>query len=126
MSIVGRVLVLVFVMLASLAAGSYVGSSRGWFQPEVTVFVENASGEELRSLVIEHKGFGVSGTLELAPPKPGESVRASFFHRGEGSCQVSVVLANGSVLSGQCGYVEPGYSFAFKVSPGGLVGGLGP
>lgn len=79
----------------------------------------------MRALHIEHGGRGVKGRLELEPPQPGTSIAVSFFHQGEGGCQVFAFLADGKALTAHCGYAEPGYRFSFRITPAGIAGGLG-
>ncbi|MDP1862935.1 MAG: hypothetical protein Q8K52_03410 [Thiobacillus sp.] len=128
MSTLPRVLVVLFIAVASFVAGVYVTISKHWFQPLVTVSVANASGQEIQSLVVTHASYGTKGRIESPPPKPGDTTVIHFFHQGEGSFQIDALLADGKALHAVGGYIEPGYRLSFKVSPneiaGGFIGGL--
>lgn len=112
------------VWITAFALGAMIAIVNHWGQPLVSIRVENASGQEFRFLVISYTGNGFKGQVEAVPPKPGTSTTVRFYHQGEGGCQVAVTLADGKVLQGIGGYIEPGYSLSFKVAPNDIAGGL--
>ncbi|MCE5181597.1 MAG: hypothetical protein ABFC85_08150 [Rectinema sp.] len=115
---------LILLLLSAFAVGALTAIVNHWDQPLVNIQVENASGQEFRSLVVSYTSYGFKGQVEAVPPKPGTSTTVRFYHQGEGDCRVTVTLADGKVLQGIGGYIEPGYSIAFKVSASAITGGL--
>lgn len=114
----------ILIALAAFAAGAYAAIVGHWDQPLVSIRVENASGQALRSLVVSYTSNGFKGQVDAVPPKPGTSAMVHFYHQGEGGCKVTVALADGKILQGIGGYIEPGSSLAFKVSASAITGGL--
>jgi len=115
---------MILLSLAVFAVGALTAIVNHWDQPLVNIRVENVSGQEFRSLVVSYTSYGFKGQVEAVPPKPGTSTTVRFYHQGEGGCQVTATLADGKVLQGICGYIEPGYSIAFKVSASAITGGF--
>lgn len=115
---------MILISLAAFAVGAFTAIINHWEQPLVSIRVENASGQEFRSLVVSYTSNGIKGQAEATPPKPGTSTTVRFYHQGEGGCQVTVTLSDGKVLQGTGGYIEPGYSLALKVTDSAITGGL--
>lgn len=120
-----KISLLILISLAAFAVGVFTATINHWEQPLVSIRVENASGQEFRSLVVSYTSNGFKGLVEATPPKPGTSATVRFYHQGEGGCQVTATLYDGKVLQGTGGYIEPGYSLAFNVTDSVITGGLG-
>ena len=119
-----RSVFVLIVVLAAFAAGAVTAVFQHWGQPLVSVSVANESGQELQSLVVTHESMRAKGQIEVKPPRIGAKVLVRFFQEGEGSVLVTAKLANGQVVEGIGGYVEPGYSLSMSVTPTGITGAL--
>ena len=120
-----KISLLILLSLVTFGVGAVTAIVDHWGQPLVCLRVENASGKELRSLSVRYNSSGFKGQVETIPPKPGTSATVCFYHQGEGGCQITVTLADGKVLQGVGGYIEPGYSLVFKITDRSITGGLG-
>ena len=104
-----RLLLIVLFGLVLFLAGVITSAQWGWFQPIVTMQIENQSGQALRSLQVQHEGGTARSTTVLPNLAAGEVVNFRFYLRGEGSYKVSATLGDGTQLSPSEGYVESRY-----------------
>jgi len=118
-SLVLRAVALLGALLLSFVAGVVGGAWRGWLQPVATVTIVNQTGQQIEKLSVAHQSSSSAGTVTLAPLAPGQRSVARFYLSGEGSYTISAVLADGSALKEQEGYVEPGYSMTEILTPTG-------
>lgn len=105
-----RSVVLLSALVASFLIGAVVSAKKGWFQPIVTVTVVNQTSQKIERLSLTHKSSRSNGTILLPPLAPGRTVDARFYQAGEGTYTVSALFSDGTSLTSQEAYVEPGYA----------------
>lgn len=110
-----KILVAVLVVMVGLA----VVVSWGVWHPvsPVTVIVKNSSQQQIASVRLEHER-GVELAENLAR---GEVKTIRFQAGGENSCTLRVRFADGSEISGNPQYVEPGYEVLDTVGNSGIT-----
>ncbi|MBZ4418115.1 hypothetical protein [Myxococcus sp. RHSTA-1-4] len=94
-----------------------LGLTRSASPPAVVVRLENRTGQDVREVRIEHE----DGQVVHRGLRAGESLALSFAPKGESSYRLTAVLADGKVLEGGFGYVEPGFETREVLEPGGVV-----
>ena len=114
------------VLLAAVTfgLGAVVGARQGWLQPLVSVAIQNHTGQALAGLVLSYTSSSSSGTIALSPLAVGARTTARFYLAGEGTYSVKATLANGTVLTSQEGYVEPGYTATEVLLDSGAQGSV--
>ena len=114
------------VLLAAVAfgLGTVVGARQGWRQPLVSVAIQNHTSQALAGLVLSYTSSSSSGTIALSPLTVGARTTARFYLAGEGTYSVKATLANGTVLTSQEGYVEPGYTATEVLLDSGAQGSV--
>ena len=116
------------VLLAAVTfgLGAVVGARQGWLQPLVSVAIQNHTGQALAGLVLSYtsSSSSSSGTIALSPLAVGARTTARFYLAGEGTYSVKATLANGTVLTSQEGYVEPGYTATEVLLDSGAQGSV--
>lgn len=118
---IGTASLLLFLLLVAFATGAYTAIMNYWGQSIVTIRVENISGQEIHSLGVSYTSYGSKGQIEVPPIARDESATMRFYLQGDGSCQITAILEDGTVLRGIGGYIQPGYSLAFKVFSSAIV-----
>ena len=71
----------------------------------VRVEVVNESPQPLTDIMIQHE----DGRVTIASLLPGGSQVIPVLVDGESSYHIQATLANGEIVQGQGGYIEPGY-----------------
>jgi hypothetical protein len=74
--------------------------------PIVTVKLQNASGQKISTVFLEHE----HGSLSATNIEPGESRNVRFYAPAETSYKIRVIFADGHAVSGGDRYVEVGYA----------------
>ncbi|GGY84880.1 hypothetical protein ACFFTM_05010 [Pseudoduganella plicata] len=121
MKIAAKVVGIMLFAGICFAAGALTAAIRGWFQPVVHVRVTNASGADLAAVVLIHESGRGTGTMTLPALPRGASAEAHFFLAGEGSYRIEATFADGRVVKGGYGYVEPGYATREVIENSGIA-----
>ena len=111
-----------FIGAVAFVAGALVAMERGWMQPAAVIEIENRSGQGARKLEIKYEGSAASSTTSLPPPSASGTIRFPFYVRGEGTYSVHVVLGDGTSLSSDKRYVEPGYRMVENIRESRIEG----
>jgi hypothetical protein len=102
-------------------AGMLFESLDVWFQKPVEVTITNQSGTVINSMTLTYTGYTQSGQINIQPPANDKAVVVKYFQSGEGTFKIQADLANGKVVRGEGGYVEPGYSFKKAVTTSKII-----
>ena len=117
-----RLLLVALVGLVLFGAGAITSAQRGWFQPMVTMQIENRSGQVLRSLEVQYEG-GATRSIAVLPNLASDEVMSfRFYVRGEGSYKLSATLGDGTRLKASEGYVESGYHVTEIIGNSQIIG----
>lgn len=95
----------------SFIAGTFYDDLLNLWRKPVVVHITNESEQPLKSIVISYSGYKTKGTIKVEPETSEKVKTIRFYHVGEGSFTLEVVLENGTVLKNNEGYIEGGYSF---------------
>ncbi len=95
----------------SFIAGTFYDDLLNLWRKPVVVHITNESEQPLKSIVISYSGYKTKGTIKVEPETSEKVKTIRFYHVGEGSFTLEVILENGTVLKNNEGYIEGGYSF---------------
>jgi hypothetical protein len=103
-------------------AGAVLSAQRGWFQPVVTMKIENRSGQVLRALEVTYESGQTSSIATLPKLAANETLYFHFYVRGEGGYKVNALLGDGTAMKASEGYVESGYYVSEVITTSQIVG----
>lgn len=107
-----RIVLLALLVLVSFGAGVFYSAIYHIGSPIVTVQLQNASNQNIASVLLEHE----HGSVSVTNIEPGDSRRVHFYAPGESSYKLNVVLADGRTMTDGAGYVEAGYEVVEVIS----------